>query len=117
MEGHYLIGYGDRSTAVTEFAPINPTPASEEAEGVLDRNPGDRERVDALLRLVDGFETPYSIELLATVHFAASQKPPTSEPSMIAERVSEWSLRKARLFTERHVRVAAERLNERRLLP
>jgi O-acetyl-ADP-ribose deacetylase (regulator of RNase III) len=118
LEGHYLVGFGDRSASVTEFAPINTMPnGAEAAQELLEQHPADLARVDALLDLVDGFETPYSLELLATVHFAAAQEPFTAEPSTLAERVAAWSLRKARMFTERHVQIAAGRLREHQLLP
>ncbi|HEX8632050.1 MAG TPA: macro domain-containing protein [Catenuloplanes sp.] len=118
LEGHYLVGYGDRSASVSEFAPINPLPAGAKAAyELLDQHPQYADRVDALLDLVDGFETPYSLELLATVHFAAEQDPPTAQTTVIAERVAAWSLRKARMFTDRHVQIAAERLREHQLLP
>jgi hypothetical protein len=70
----------------------------------------------AMLALVDGFETPYSLELLATVHFAANQEPVAADPDMLADRVAAWNLRKARLFTEDDVRLAARRLAEHGLL-
>jgi len=118
LEGHYLTGFGDRSARVGELAPINPLPGVEaEAEAVVASHPDDQGRVDRLLDLVDGFETPYSLELLATVHFAASQHPPTADPAVLADRVAAWSLRKARLFTEDHVHLAARRLGEHQLLP
>jgi len=101
-----------------ELAPINPTDgAIEEAQAELDRHPDEADRVAALLALVDGFETPYSLELVATVHFAAGQEPETADPAQLADRVAEWSLRKARLFTEDHVHLAARRLAEHGLLP
>jgi O-acetyl-ADP-ribose deacetylase (regulator of RNase III) len=118
MEGHYLTGVGDRSAPVTEFAPIKTTPGSvDEATELLRQHPRELARLETLLDLVDGFETPYSLELLATVHFAAIQQPPTADRSVLVERVAAWSLRKARLFTDRHVRVAAERLADHGLLP
>jgi len=113
LEGHYLTGYGDRSARVTELVPINPMDgALDEAQAELDRHPADIDRLAALLALVDGFETPYSLELLGTVHFAASQEPMTADPAVLADRVAAWSLRKARLFTEEHVRLATRRLAE-----
>lgn len=118
LEGHYLSGIGDRSAPVTRFAPINPLPHSVEAAEAALR--GDHEvvrRIGELLELLDGFETPYSLELLATVHFASIQTPPTAAPAELADRVASWSLRKARMFTEKHVRVAASRLQEHELLP
>ncbi|WP_250001596.1 macro domain-containing protein [Actinoplanes sp. M2I2] len=118
MEGHHLTGLGDRSARVTEFVPINPLPESAEAaDKVLSRHGDDQERLHALLRLVEGFETPYSLELLATVHFASTHSPETADPRVLAERVASWSLRKARMFTPRHVALAAQRLAEVRLLP
>jgi O-acetyl-ADP-ribose deacetylase (regulator of RNase III) len=117
LEGHYLMGFGDRSARVTELVPINPTSdAVEEAQAELNQHPADVDRHAALLALVEGFETPYSLELLATVHFAASQEPVTADPAVLAERVVAWSLRKARLFTEEHVHLAARRLAEHELL-
>ena len=118
MEGHHLTGLGDRSARVTEFLPINPVPASADAaNSFLRRHPEDQGRLTSLLRLVDGFETPYSLELLATVHFAAGHHPETADPRALADRVASWSLRKARMFTAKHVALAARRLAELRLLP
>jgi len=118
LEGHYLTGFGDRSTRVTQLVPINPTPgAIDAALELLENAPDDLARVGLLLDLVEGFETPYSLELLATVHYAAIQEPPTGELLALVDRVVAWSLRKARLFTEAHVRIAADRLSEKGLLP
>lgn len=118
LEGHYLTGFGDHSARVAELVPIAPLDSGlAEAESVVDSRPEDTGRLERLLALVDGFETPYSLELLATVHFAAAQPPPTADAEVIGERVAAWSLRKARLFTEDHVRIAARRLGEQGLLP
>jgi O-acetyl-ADP-ribose deacetylase (regulator of RNase III) len=117
LEGHHLTGLGDRSARVTDLAPINPTPRSlQEAAALLVAQPDDRARLDAVLDLVDGFETPYSLELLATVHFAAIQPPSTRDVTELTSRVAAWSLRKARMFTDRHIRLAAERLADRQFL-
>ena len=118
LEGHYLSGLGDRSSAVTDFAPINLTPGgSEAAEAALSVHPGHQEILNRLLTLVDGFETPYSLELLATVHYAANQDPTTLELAALAERVSQWSIRKAGMFTDRHIELAARHLEQHGLLP
>lgn len=116
MEGHQIVGYGDRSTPVLDLEPIRVTPDGlAEADGCL---AGDRDAavaVDAVMGLVDGFETPYSVELLATVHFAAGDGAASDDAALRAQ-VASWSLRKARLFTDEHVRVAAGRLREQALL-
>jgi O-acetyl-ADP-ribose deacetylase (regulator of RNase III) len=117
LEGHYLTGFGDRSARVAELVPINAMPGSLDAAGaLLDQHPEDVARVETVLDLVEGFETPYSLELLATVHFASVLQPSTADPGVLADRVGAWSLRKARLFTEDHVRIAAVQLDKHRLL-
>ncbi len=118
LEGHYLTGLGDRSARVTDLAPIRPLPGGQEAATELvRRHPEQLSQFKAVLDLVDGFEAPYSLELLATVHFAAVQSPPTANTAELTSRVAAWSLRKARLFTDEHVRLAAARLAEHGLLP
>ncbi|MFI5491196.1 macro domain-containing protein [Actinoplanes sp. NPDC051859] len=118
MEGHYLTGLGDRSARVTALVPINAVPGSADAaDEFLSRHSDDQDRLASLLRLVDGFETPYSLELLATVHFASGHNPRTADPDALADRVAAWSLRKARMFTVKHVALATRRLTELRLLP
>ncbi|MDG4764325.1 macro domain-containing protein [Solwaraspora sp. WMMD406] len=118
LEGHFLTGLGDRSARVTEFAPIKPlTGGYEAASESVKTNPKSLSQLNLVLDVVDGFESPYSLELLATVHFAAAQPPPTGDVTELTRRVTAWSLRKARLFTDAHVQLAAARLAEHRLLP
>ena len=58
----------------------------EEAFAVVAASPENARYLDDLLRLVDGFETPHSVELLATVHYAASQEPRTIAPEAFASQ-------------------------------
>ncbi|MFI7606705.1 macro domain-containing protein [Micromonospora sp. NPDC049366] len=119
LEGHYLTGFGDRSARVEELQPIRLTVGAAEAVRVWhaahDSTPS--EVLDQLTRLVDGFEAPYSLELLATVHYAAALHPPTSDLDELTERVRNWSGRKARLFTAPHIRLAYDRLQSAGLIP
>jgi O-acetyl-ADP-ribose deacetylase (regulator of RNase III) len=110
LEGHYLTGLGDRSARVTELLPVSLLPgAMQEAASVV-TDTDDVTRLDRLLDLVDGFETPYSLELLATVHYAATHPPASREAVVVGQRVADWSLRKARLFTPDHVTIAMAQL-------
>ncbi len=61
-------------------------------------------RLDKVQRLIEGFETPYGMELLATVHWVSMhvENPPASVEEAIP-RVQEWSSRKAELFTPKHI--------------
>lgn len=117
LEGHYMVGYGDRSGRVQDLRPIRLKPATgAQATAWLDaHDAAAHDRIDALLRLVDGYETPYSMELLATVHFAVASDPGSDEDRLV-ELVRGWSGRKARLFTADHIRLAHERLRAEGLL-
>jgi hypothetical protein len=61
--------------------------------------------------LIDGFETPYGLELLATTHWVATRESAVN-PRQAARFVRSWSDRKGRLFTDEHVAVAWERLEQ-----
>jgi len=108
LEGHYTQGYGDRdSRSDIELLPN----AEREAEVFLEDHPETEERLGKVTQLIEGFETPYGMELLATVHWAVSQKGAKSLEEAV-QIVQEWNPRKGDLFDEQHVGVAWERLNE-----
>ncbi|MBQ1027470.1 macro domain-containing protein [Micromonospora sp. C95] len=119
LEGHYLTGFGDRSARVEELQPIRLTADATEAVASWWAAQGSAppDALEQLSLLVDGFEAPYSLELLATVHYAATQHPPTSDLAELTERVRSWSGRKARLFTRPHIKLAYDRLQTAGLLP
>jgi uncharacterized protein YwgA len=74
MSGAFLCGVGDG----TKPSEINVVGAAlQEAEAFL-ASQEDREtsqRVERIARLIDGFETPYGMELLGTVDWIGAQKP------------------------------------------
>jgi hypothetical protein len=115
VEGHFLVGYGDASKTVHGAEPIAVLPgATEEARTMLNAQPATAERIDSVLRLVEGFESAYALELLATVHWVAENEDPrAAEDSDVAARlVSEWSRRKKRMFRPDHVVAAWQRLRD-----
>lgn len=107
LEGHYILGYGDGSSPIPEAEPLRVINADDPLIGAeLDAHPATRERVDQVMELVQGFETPYGMELLATVHWVTHH--PTAECSLqrTTEEIAAWSERKERLFTGHHVEEA-----------
>jgi O-acetyl-ADP-ribose deacetylase (regulator of RNase III) len=106
LEGHYLEGYGDG----TSHTGISLLPgAAEESEAFLLQHSETLERFDRVRSLIDGFESPYGLELLSTTHWAATRAG-ADDPDQATEQVQAWSPRKERLFTRDHVQVAWERL-------
>jgi len=108
MEGHQVVGVMDRSPRAT----IRLQPgALEEAERFLADRPDTKARFERVARLIEGFETPFGMELLASVHKVASDDPSTGADSETCTRaVRTWSRRKANLMRPHHVAVALDRL-------
>ena len=110
VEGHYLQGYGDGSQRVLESESIMVLPgAVEAADAVLKETPETSARIDRVLRLVEGFESAYGMELLATVHWAATAEQ-CVDRTCVVDTVHGWSPRKESLFTVDHIAVALDRL-------
>ena len=110
LEGHYIRGYGDRSRE----AQIYVLPDGEIAARRFLENSDDAiERLESVSNLINGFETPYGMELLATVHWVVRENWEAGEDSERAiELVREWNIRKSELFKPQHIRKAWQRLRE-----
>jgi O-acetyl-ADP-ribose deacetylase (regulator of RNase III) len=115
IEGHYIRGYGDRNNR----AAIYPLPEGiEAANAFLETSAEVAARLNGVSRLIKGFETPYGLELLATVHWIAKTEPiVVSDINMVIKRVQEWSPRKRELFKSEHIQKAWQRLRDEGWLP
>ncbi len=107
MEGHQLTGYTGSEAPTTQLDLL--PGALDEANAFLEDYPDTRARLDRVSDLVDGFESPFGLELLSTVHYVASQPSP---PEDVASGVYAWNERK-RQFSERQIRLALQVLQER----
>ncbi|MDP2273533.1 MAG: macro domain-containing protein [Archangium sp.] len=107
VEGHYLTGYVDNEKPDVE---IDLLPgATDEAAAFLSSDEAARARLARVGKLIEGYETPYGMELLATVHWAGLHQNARG-PAEAVERVHAWSPRKAKLFRPSHIHAAWERL-------
>ena len=110
LEGHYLRGYGARSGGSNLY--LLPG-AKEEADAFLSEHPDTQERLARVARLIQGFETPYGMELLATVHWLSQEDPAVKNDYHAALRGFEgWSQRKREYFRAEHIQTAWERLRQ-----
>lgn len=117
MEGHFIIGFGDGSRPINKAEPIRVK--LEIYEG-LDRyiasHPETAARIRSVLREIEGFESTYGLELLATVHWVMTHDATAMASSGAAhEEVRRWSSRKSSLFTRPHVESAWRAVRERGL--
>lgn len=114
MEGHYLRGYGDRSTAILALDPIEVMPGAEDqALDWLSSEPSALAIIDRVLDLTAGWEGAYGMELLATVLFAARTEPPVATyPERAVDFVHRWNARKQTTFPADHVTKAWQHLHD-----
>lgn len=108
VEGYYVEGYVGVDAPTTRLSLI--PGAIEDAEATLASNPETHGRFEEVASLVEGFETPHGLELLATVHWLMKHE--RTRPDNLQEVVRQthaWDSRKAR-FTEAQIAMAVERL-------
>ena len=107
VEGHLVSGYADGGDAPDKQIELVPG-AVQDAEAFLSDKRETVSRFDRVGKLVEGFETPFGLELLATVHWVA-----TRENAMDAEdaaaKVYAWNERKKR-FSPRQIGIAFDTL-------
>ncbi len=112
LEGHLVRGFGDRSSEVA----LHVLPgAADNADVFLADHAVASSAVAVVSDLVRGYETPYGLELLATVHWA-TQELGTDDESAVAAFVRDWTPRKGEIFTPQHIRKALDRLRSMRLV-
>ena len=109
LEGHFISGYADGGDAPTKPLELVPG-AVDEATAFVDGSRDTRQRLDRVSELIGGFESPYGLELLATVHWILNDDTWTGND--LVDAVHRWSHRK-RKFTPRQIELAQELLVEK----
>ncbi len=112
FEGHFTLGFADgRNKPDTEIM-LQPG-AVQEAEAFLeshvDSSVPSLDRLNRVAKLVEGFESPYGMELLATVHWVATYDG-AEDLDEVVSGVHHWNARKKKLMTREHIELAHERL-------
>ena len=112
MEGHFISGYGDGTgNRKAELSLLDG--AAQKAESVISKNPGVGKHFTRVESLIEGFESTYGMELLATVHWVAGEDlEATTSPDAAVRAVHDWSARKKRAFRPEHIKIAWNRLHE-----
>jgi O-acetyl-ADP-ribose deacetylase (regulator of RNase III) len=109
VNGHLIGGYTAGGDAPDEQVTLMPG-AVERAEAFLASHPETEERFDRVSELVDGYETPFGLELLGTAHWVATKEPAEDAESII-EHFYAWGSRKAQ-FEPDQVELALARLQD-----
>lgn len=110
VEGHFISGYADGGDAPEKRLEVVPG-AIAEAEKLLSETEDTRGRFDVVSDLVDGFETPFGLELLATVHWVVKQEQASSVDEIVQHTYA-WNDRKKR-FSRAQIEIAHDVLKSK----
>lgn len=112
LNGTYLTGLDQNKAQPFDAIQMNYERMSE-VKMFVERNltPGQHHRLKFISNFLRGFESAFSIELLATVDFIITSEGKT-ELDSIVERIQSWNRRKAELFDAVHVEIAHKHLQD-----
>ena len=109
IDGHFIKGYGD---GVGTNAPDTPitllADAADEAESFLHKDNEVQERFDQVSNLIEGYETPYGMELLSSVHWVATQEchEARKDAGLAVQEVFSWNDHKRQIMKSEHIHSA-----------
>ncbi len=110
MDGHFIRGLEDRNPRAMLLVDHD---SVQQAMAFIHQDPELQGHFDKVSELIEGFETPYGMEVLATVHWVAKDNPDARTDSEQALKdIRGWSDRKRSTMRPRDVRIAWNRLNE-----
>ena len=110
LEGHFIVGFGDGQNKPDTPVDILPD-VIDEANSLIASHPQASERFDRVTRLIEGFETPFGMELLSSVHWVTEQEN-CSDLGSVISKVHDWSERKRTTMQPAHIEAAWTRLRE-----
>lgn len=113
IDGYFVSGYADGGDAPDKELELVPG-AVEDAERFLSDHPATHARFERVASLVEGFETPFGLELLSTVHWVATHGGQHAPEIVIADTYA-WNERKKQL-SERQIRLALDVLDKKNWL-
>ena len=111
MEGHYTRGYGDSQKPDVEIELL--PQAVVDADQFLTEHEASRKRLKCVAELIKGFEMPYGMELISSVHWVAKhQEPPAANADAAVQAVHTWNDRKRAMFKAEHIQIAWQQLHD-----
>jgi O-acetyl-ADP-ribose deacetylase (regulator of RNase III) len=114
VEGHLISGYADGGDAPDKQLELVPG-AVADGERFLAADEATTARLRRVVELVDGFESPFGLELLASVHWVATREK-ASTPGEAVARTHAWNSGKLK-FTDRQIALAYDLLAAKGWLP
>ncbi len=112
IEGFYITGMKFKDVKTFDPLQVQEENYKDVEDFILNHaTESQKESVALLLNLIEGFETPLSMELLATVDYVIqNEQTNTNDLGAIISKVQSWNARKKQLMTEEFIGVAYKRL-------
>lgn len=110
IEGHFITGFADAADRPDIQIELIPK-AADKAESFLQNHYNTFERFNRVSDLIEGFETPFGMELLSTVHWVA-EKENGNTPDNAVKKTYSWSDRK-KMFKPEHIQIALKILKDK----
>lgn len=110
IEGYFVCGYADGGDNPEKQLKLVPG-ATKDAARFLEQHPDTRDRFNKVAELVEGFETPFGLELLSTAHWVMTQDDARTVEDVI-QHIYAWNDRK-RQFTPRQIALAVDVLSKK----
>lgn len=110
IEGHMLVGYEDGGDAPTKQLKLVDGTV-ENAKKFLADKTQTQQNFQKVAQLVDGFETPFGLELLATVHWVVKYEKASSFDEVV-NKIYSWNEGKKQ-FSQKQIKVALDTLQKK----
>ncbi|MCY4038743.1 MAG: macro domain-containing protein [Hyphomicrobiales bacterium] len=111
VEGYLVSGYTDGDNAPDKQLKLLPR-AMENAKSFLSNEQDTLSRFGQVDQLVEGFETPLGLELLATVHWVATHENASNSEDAV-DKVYAWNKGKKERFSPRQIGIAFKTLRDK----
>lgn len=110
LNGTYLKGYEQKNSRPFDEFELMSSKMEEVNMWLSERlSAGEKTRMEQVLALIDGYQSPYALELLASVDFILKDSP-NANLEEIKSALSKWSSRKHKLFQAWQIEMAMKHL-------
>jgi O-acetyl-ADP-ribose deacetylase (regulator of RNase III) len=112
MNGKYLTGFEQMKAKPFEPLSLNYEKYDEINEFIRKKLDATQlSRLNNLFKIIDGFESSLSLEILASIDFLLSENSQLSNDDLL-KKIQEWNSRKKELIKLGHIEIAVRHLNE-----
>jgi O-acetyl-ADP-ribose deacetylase (regulator of RNase III) len=112
-EGHFIFGYGDGSTGSKATLRLDKQALSD-AHALMDDDSAYQLALRRFVDIIDGFEFPYGVELLSTVHYVVDNYDTAPSIDQVVTAIKAWSSRKGKIFDREQAALAYNHLAQLR---